>query len=147
MSVYQFIEPDVLPISDKVYQLQSDYTVRVVLRQRMVEITSPKGQLTDLASIPRWIWTLTGMTPDGLYRGAAVIHDYLYSLHVKKTSWSLVKVSIFNVNGVFVETLPWALSRAECDSVFNQLIQQSGETGWKQWEMYHAVRTFGWMFF
>lgn len=140
---YKFVEPDVLPISDKLYQVQSDYTVRVILRQRMVEITSPKGQITDLASIPRWTWTLCGLTPDGLYRGAAVIHDYLYSLHVKGTNHSLVKVSVFNINGVFVESLDWDLTRAECDSVLNQLIQQSGETGWKRWAIYHAVRTFG----
>jgi Protein of unknown function (DUF1353) len=144
--MYKFVEPDVLPISDKVYQLQSDYSVRVILRHQMVEITSPKGQLTDLASIPRWVWTLSGLTPDGLYRGAAVIHDYIYSKHVKGTNYSRVGVALYEIKENFLDSTLWNLTRAECDSVFNQLIQQAGETGWKQWAMYHAVRTFGGFF-
>lgn len=38
----------------------------------------PKGCRTDIASVPRAVWTLSGLTPDGLYRNAACGHDALY---------------------------------------------------------------------
>jgi hypothetical protein len=40
------------------------------------EITVPAGFVTDLASIPRWAWTI--LPPDGPWVKAAVIHDFLY---------------------------------------------------------------------
>ena len=40
-------------------------------------ITVPKGFVTDLASIPRWAWTL--VPPDGPWVKGAVIHDFLYA--------------------------------------------------------------------
>jgi hypothetical protein len=40
------------------------------------QITVPPGFVTDLASIPRWAWTL--LPPDGPWVKAAVIHDFLY---------------------------------------------------------------------
>jgi len=41
-------------------------------------IRAPQGLITDVASIPRLVWTISGLTPDGLYRNAAVIHDVGY---------------------------------------------------------------------
>jgi hypothetical protein len=32
----------------------------------------------DGASVPRLLWTIIGVTPDGLHRAATLIHDYLY---------------------------------------------------------------------
>ena len=40
-------------------------------------IVVPKGFVTDFASIPQPLWSL-GLTPDGQYSRAAVVHDYLY---------------------------------------------------------------------
>ncbi|HEX2815974.1 MAG TPA: DUF1353 domain-containing protein [Phenylobacterium sp.] len=40
------------------------------------EITVPPGFVTDLASIPRWAWSV--LPPDGPWVKAAVIHDFLY---------------------------------------------------------------------
>lgn len=35
----------------------------------------PAGQMTDGASIPRWLWSLVGGPFEGAYREAAVVHD------------------------------------------------------------------------
>lgn len=40
-------------------------------------IVVPKGFITDLASIPRFIWSF-GLSPIDTYMTPAVIHDYLY---------------------------------------------------------------------
>ena len=40
-------------------------------------ITVPRGFVTDLASTPRALWSL-GLTPQGRYGRAAIVHDYLY---------------------------------------------------------------------
>lgn len=42
-----------------------------------VVITVPKGFVTDFASIPQAFWS-AGLSPNGLYSKAAVVHDYLY---------------------------------------------------------------------
>lgn len=42
-----------------------------------VVVTVPKGFVTDFASIPQAFWS-TGLSPNGLYSKAAVVHDYLY---------------------------------------------------------------------
>jgi hypothetical protein len=40
-------------------------------------IIVPKGFVTDFASIPQPLWSF-GLSPQGQYSRAAVIHDYLY---------------------------------------------------------------------
>jgi hypothetical protein len=40
-------------------------------------ITVPKGFVTDFASIPQPLWSF-GLSPNGKYSKAAIIHDYLY---------------------------------------------------------------------
>ena len=56
-------------------------------------ITLPPGMVTDLASIPRWAWSL--LPPDGPWTLAAVFHDYLYKTR--------------GIGGLY--------SRAECDRI------------------------------
>ena len=41
-----------------------------------LEVTVPEGFVTDLASIPRLLWSI--QRPEGRHAYAAVIHDYLY---------------------------------------------------------------------
>ena len=42
-----------------------------------VTITVPKGFVTDFASIPQPFWS-AGLSPNGKYSKAAIVHDYLY---------------------------------------------------------------------
>ncbi len=145
MATYTFTEPDVIPIKyngveDRYYELQYDYMVQVdVGIVKSLLITIPKGYVTDLASIPRFVWTLTGLTPDGLYRGAAVVHDYIYGKKVKVKPYS--DVSVLGMSK------PLRLTREDCDNIFKQLILASGEASWKANVMFWAVRTFGGFFY
>ena len=40
-------------------------------------VVVPVGFVTDLASIPQWVWS-SGLRPEGAYAYAAIVHDYLY---------------------------------------------------------------------
>lgn len=54
----------------KVYK-DIDYTL-----SNGVSITIPKGFITDLSSVPRFLWGV--MSPYGDFLLAALVHDYLY---------------------------------------------------------------------
>ena len=42
-------------------------------------ITVPTNFITDLATIPKFLWSV--YPPAGYYQHAAILHDYLYTLH------------------------------------------------------------------
>jgi hypothetical protein len=45
--------------------------------ESVVTITVPQGFVTDFASIPQAFWSF-GLSPNGTYSRAAIVHDYLY---------------------------------------------------------------------
>jgi len=75
------------------------------------------GYETDLASVPRLVWSV--VPPDGKHSPAAVIHDILYSSE--------------------------ALPRDGCDEVFRLALEDThGVSKAKAWTMWSAVRAGGW---
>lgn len=44
-------------------------------------VTVPVGALTDLASVPRILWNIPNLDPDGVSRAPAGLHDWLYRTH------------------------------------------------------------------
>ena len=51
--------------------------VRYTVGTTAVTVTVPSGFVTDFASIPQAFWSL-GLSPNGRYSKAAIVHDYLY---------------------------------------------------------------------
>lgn len=78
--------------------------------------TVPVGFTTDGASIPRIFWSFIGSPFTGLYRRAALIHDYLY----------------------YSQTT----TRLYADRIFLQGMKGLGVSWWKRKVMYFAVRGF-----
>lgn len=78
-------------------------------------VSVPAGFVTDLASIPRWLWWL--MSPfDPQYAAAAVLHDYL---------------------------LTWSnFDRLTAHTVFLEALLNLGVERWKATAMYVAVVMF-----
>lgn len=81
------------------------------------EIIVPKGFKTDLASVPRLLWSV--FPPFGQHNNAAVVHDYLYK--TKK------------------------ISRVEADIIFLELMRLSRVGLIKRHLFFYAVRIFGWL--
>ena len=78
--------------------------------------TVPIGFRTDGASIPKIFWSFVGSPFTGLYRRAALIHDYLY----------------------FSQTT----TRLHADKVFLEGMKSLKVSWWKRKVMYYAVRGF-----
>ncbi len=68
---------DLRMLDDYKWQLLSDVVYHVGASDSNNIITAPKGSVTDLASVPRALWSI--FPPHGKYAKAAIIHDYLYT--------------------------------------------------------------------
>jgi len=82
-------------------------------------ITVPAGTITDLASVPRPLWSLA--PPDGPWLKAAVIHDFLYA----------------------TKGMGGAYSRAQADGIFREAMGVLGVPGWQRQVLWAAVRIGG----
>ena len=93
-------------------------------------VTCDKGMKTDLASVPRIVWSF--ISPWDVAR-AAVIHDHLYA--------SLRRY----YNGIYRDKKKWKEARKLSDDVFLWAMQSSHPPvpKYKIWCAYYAVRIFG----
>ncbi len=120
-------QPDIRPVSRLRYKNQKDYTV--VLRADNgadVALTVPAGFKSDGASVPRLAWTLSGLTPDGQIRAAALCHDYLYRMKGKINSFA------------FLQT-----KRVDADILLYDLMRAAQVSKYRSWIAYRFVRIFG----
>lgn len=83
------------------------------------EIKVPEGFITDFASIPRPVWSF--LPPWGKYGKAAIVHDYLYDTAIR--------------------------TRKDSDSIFLEIMKNSGVNTLIRNIIYYSVRTFGWIFY
>jgi len=72
-------QPDIRPFSRKQYRLEKLFTYTWQNSYgTWHRLRIAPGFTYDGATVPRWAWTLSGLTPDGLIRAAALIHDVIY---------------------------------------------------------------------
>lgn len=81
------------------------------------EIKIEAGLKTDLASTPRIVWNI--FPPFGLYTGAAIVHDNLYT------------------KGMF--------NRKKCDGILLEAMEVEGVSWLSRWTIYSQVRLWGWV--
>lgn len=122
------LQPDVRPIDEHYYELVELYTY--IGKKYKVEV--PKGFITDIASIPQFAWSLVGLSPDGLYRAAAIVHDWCY------WNYGYMKGTVTK-KGSAVEYV----SKREADKLFFEVMKEAGVSAWKRNLMYAAVSLFG----
>ena len=67
--------PTVSPFADQTtWLITRQFRYRILDTDLVIEV--PAGFVTDFASIPRPLWTLS--SPHGFYSRASIIHDFLY---------------------------------------------------------------------
>ena len=79
------------------------------------KIKVPAGYVTDLTSVPRFLWSI--FPPHGKYAKAAIVHDYLYTNAIGTKAWA--------------------------DEVFCEAMGVLGVPHWRKYLMYWSVRLFG----
>lgn len=88
-----------------------------------IVVTVPAGVVTDLASVPRPLWVVSGYAPFEL-RSGPVLHDYLYQRRG--------------------EVLEGTFTRAEADRLLYRVMRQDGISRARAWTVYAGVRVGGW---
>jgi hypothetical protein len=106
---------DLRLIGNKKWELLTDFSYHVGGYPSVDVITVPAGFVTDLASVPRALWSI--FPPHGRYAKAAIIHDYLYEFAIG--------------------------SKEYADNVFLEAMEVLGVPAYKRKMMFWAVRLFG----
>jgi hypothetical protein len=94
-------------------------------------ITVPAGFVTDLASIPRWCWTI--LPPDGPWVKAAIVHDFLYAT-AGTGEWKK------RTDG---RTRAEPYTRREADDIFREGLENRGVDSFRRSILWAAVRIGG----
>lgn len=130
-------QPDLRPITTKKYLLKEDYPV-VVIDNSGTEyvLTVPGGFVGDGASIPRLVWTISGLRPDGIIRAAALVHDFIYR--------GKGKVLLKKLAAQVLGSRSYVIPRTSADLIFYDLMQVAGMVSFRSKLAYNSVRLFGW---
>ncbi len=107
-------QPDITPLPNGFYCLRSNY----IYDDGQNYIFIKEGFIHDGASVPRFAWTISGVTPDGMMRAAALVHDFVYRSRRDYT-------------------------KAAADDLFHTILLRSGFPPRKAKAAYWAVKLFG----
>jgi len=132
-------QPIIVPIGRRKYLLKEGYVYGWLGEASRKRIYVPSGFEYDGASVPRGAWTFIGMTPDGLHRAGALVHDFIYKYGGILPSDSYARM----INGQWTNSL-YQFSRKEADNLFLKMMAQAGVTKIRRTLAYWAVRMFGW---
>lgn len=132
------LQPNVVPIAGNKYLLVENYLYRWEYHGIIYSIEVPAGFEYDGASVPRIVWTLTGILPDGLQRAGALVHDFIY-----RYKGDLPVGSYCELSKGYAVPVGKLWKRSEADGLFRKMMKEAGVGKLKRYVMYYAVRTFG----
>ena len=120
-------QPDLRPYKKGIYRLHEEYSYTTRFRGNLtLTIIVNKGFQCDGVSVPRWLWSLSGIRPDGLMRAAALIHDALYSVEGKLNKFNRwVEHVIVNSHEIFSDAR-LQVTREEADKIFLEIMKETG---------------------
>ena len=132
------------PIGERLYELAEGWRYEWLDEDTWEwrRICIPQGYRYDGASVPRKAWTISGLTPDGLIRAAATVHDFIYDHRGAMPEGSCQ----YSWQGEWRDAQDVVLTRKEADRLFLQILRESGVPARRCWLAYTAVRAFGWTF-
>jgi len=132
--------PITLPDGRDGYILHEDYIYEWEQAGDRWRFVVPKGFMYDGASVPRLVWTISGITPDGRIRAAATVHDEIYDCKGRIPDGMLY---VFR-DGKWLEIRGSVWPREEADKIFERIMIESGISPYRAKKAYYAVRAFGW---
>lgn len=128
-------QPDLRPINRRQYVTAGNFRVGFETSGGFCTVRVPAGTITDIASIPRLLWGLLGLRPDGLHRAAALVHDRLCA---RKGRTSPI---ILAPDSRVVWT--YTLNSDETHALFREMLKASGVSERRANLLWWAVRLFG----
>ena len=118
-------------VSDIQYLNFGHYTIYIEYAGNFCTLLVPDGFRSDGASVPRWLWGVLGLRPDGLHRAASLIHDFICSRRGRK-------ILDFG-NSPYLGRM----ESKDAHKLFGVMLEASGVPKWQAKLMYRAVRLFG----
>lgn len=140
MSARPLAQPLLRPWEEGVYRLAQDY--EYVWREDLhrCRLWIPSCYDHDGASVPRLVWTLTGLIPTGLISAAALVHDWLY-LHEGRPPFYYQADPISDA----WKPVQRVFARSEADSLFHRIMREAGVSAIRSRIAYLGVRAGGWV--
>jgi len=141
-----FKQPNITPIARGLYRLEEDYCYEWQHQGSRYRITVPAGFQYDGNSVPRLVWTLAGITPDGLNRAAGLVHDFIYR-HCGKlpadSFQTLGYARAWPFNGEWLCIVSNVWSRHGADRLYGRLLRVAGVSSFRRRVAYRGVRIGG----
>ncbi len=126
-------QPVNIPVSARQYELVETFGYGWDKYGVSHELVVPRGFRYDGASVPRILWSVIGLRPDGLVRAAALLHDWIY-----RHGGKLPPGSYRRDDG---EGGHW--TRKSADLLFGRVMRESGVSKLKRRLAYLGVRVGG----
>ncbi len=135
-----FKQPNIMPIKRGLYRLEEDYCYQWEHGGSFYRITVPAGFQYDGNSVPRLVWTLAGITRDGLNRAAGLVHDFIYR-HSGKLPANSFQTLAHNGEWVCISSNIW--SRLGADRIYGRLLRTAGVSSYRRRAAFWGVRAGG----
>lgn len=129
----------VRPLPKRKYRVAFGFAQWFTIKGRTFRIDIEEGYITDLASIPRFLWSL--YPPDGLYRAAAIIHDLLFQICGPRGEDRPIELWEIQEDGSAVK-VKLKLTKKECNIVFKQIMKDWDVGWWTRGTFYNAVQVY-----
>ncbi len=142
-----FPQPNNNPTPSNTYILREDYAYVWEKDGEYHRIVVLKGFVYDGTSVPRFAWTISGITPDGPERAASLVHDALYVL----------KGNLDQPGNIIAEQYTWnpeqegwedardyRWTRKEADRLFGRMLREIGVPKIRRRLAFLAVHLLGW---
>ena len=130
-----FAQPINQPISDRKYRLVENFIYVYKANDTIFRISVPAGFESDGTSSPKWSWSV--FERDGIWRAAALVHDYIY--HYK----GFMPGNSYE----FLDGNQWKkapkIAKIEADRIFLQILRESGVPKFRRQVATAAVLLFG----
>jgi hypothetical protein len=121
--------PDIRPIDERIYKLYAPVEYRWLASFKakkgcpndtsMFRVSISEGFICDGQSVPSIFWSIVKMTPDGICRMAALVHDLLYRTEGGKKDTNVPYE--LNIIGQYDEPLSLTLGRKACDQMYKAI--------------------------
>lgn len=141
---YRFKQPNIIPITDRLYQTVEEYSYEWITGDVVNKIIVPAGYRYDGASVPRFIWSISGVLPDGLHRGATLVHDWIYFHKGKLPIGSMMWKNVGDSDDMYQNVTAGKWTRKDCDKLWVKMARHAGEPRYKLMNFF--IRKIGWSY-